>query len=203
MNTQFQPCIQHKRTFNVTKDHYTNHKLIVDYYARATNRFTGKKNIRQVQNLEVEEVLYTYDLFVGTCNDLGMPVARWHTQCWQCLEIEHTKEGFKVTVRAYIRIITPDPDAKGTMIAAFKHQHMAKPMDQQKRMFFKTHPRSWQDAYMDTYPFLPPTKSPIFHTTTTTRSLQHATVICPPYTPTIYSIDSSLPPALHIAAALG
>eukprot|EP00536_Pseudo-nitzschia_multiseries_P019180 jgi/Psemu1/59344/gm1.59344_g len=77
--------------------------------------------------------------------------------------------------------ITPDPDAKGTMIAAFEHQHMAKPMEvlehdhfsrvdtildyidmlpgdddnglteqQRKRMFFKTHPRSWQNAYMDT-----------------------------------------------------
>eukprot|EP00536_Pseudo-nitzschia_multiseries_P016985 jgi/Psemu1/48810/gm1.48810_g len=194
MNTQFQPCIQYKRTFDVTEDH-DSHRIVVDY-ARATNRSAGKKNIRRVQNLEIEEILYTYDMFVDACDDLGMPVTRWHTQWGQCLsrgprkrwnetlagrEIEHTKEGFKRTVRAYISAITPDPDAKGTMVAAFEHQHMAKPMDvtehdhfsridaildyidmlpgdddsdlteqQRKRMFFKTHPRSWQDAYMDT-----------------------------------------------------
>eukprot|EP00536_Pseudo-nitzschia_multiseries_P008874 jgi/Psemu1/21703/gm1.21703_g len=174
MNTQFQPCIQYKRTFDVTEDH-DNHKLVVDY-ARITNRSAGKKNIRRVQNLEVEEVLYTYDLFVDTCNNLGMPTNRWLNR-----PIKHTKEGFKATIWAYIKVITPDPDARGTMITAFEHQHMAKPMEvskhkhfsridtildyidmlpgdddsnltkqQCKRMFFKTHPRSWQDAYMDT-----------------------------------------------------
>eukprot|EP00536_Pseudo-nitzschia_multiseries_P015354 jgi/Psemu1/42207/gm1.42207_g len=162
MNTQFQPCVQYKRTFNVTEDH-DNHKLVVNY-ARNTNQSAGKKDIRRVQNLEVEEVLYMYNLFVDTCNDLGMSTNRWYTQWGQCLSrgprkrwnetlanrpIEHTKEGFKATIQAYIKIITPDPDAKGTMIAAFVHQHMAKPMEQRKRMFFKTHPRSWQDAYMD------------------------------------------------------
>eukprot|EP00536_Pseudo-nitzschia_multiseries_P018063 jgi/Psemu1/53963/gm1.53963_g len=71
MNTQFQPCIQYKRTFDVTEDH-DSHRIVVDY-ARATNRSAGKKNIRRVQNLEIEEVLYTYDMFVDACNDLGMP----------------------------------------------------------------------------------------------------------------------------------
>eukprot|EP00536_Pseudo-nitzschia_multiseries_P018523 jgi/Psemu1/56040/gm1.56040_g len=144
MNTQFQPCIQYKRTFDVTEDHDC-HRIVVDY-ARATNRSAGKKNIRRVQNLEVEEILYTHDLFVEAYkNDfLGMPVACWHTQWGQCLlrgprkrwnetlagrEIERTKEGFKRTVRAYINVITPDPDAKGTMMAVFEHQHMAKPME--------------------------------------------------------------------------
>eukprot|EP00536_Pseudo-nitzschia_multiseries_P014476 jgi/Psemu1/38846/gm1.38846_g len=84
MNTQFQPCIQYKRTFDVTEDH-DSHKLVVDY-ARATNQSAGNNNIRRVQNLlEVEEVLYTYDLFVDTCNDLEMSVTRWHTQWGQCL----------------------------------------------------------------------------------------------------------------------
>eukprot|EP00536_Pseudo-nitzschia_multiseries_P012236 jgi/Psemu1/31421/gm1.31421_g len=164
MNTQFQPCIHYKRTFNVTEDH-DSHKIVVDY-ARATNRSAGKKNIRRVQNLEVEEILYTYELFVDTCEDLGMTVNRWHTQWGQCLSRGPRKSA-----------ITPDPDAKGTMIAAFEDQYMAKPMDvlehdhfsridtifdyidmlmgdddadlteqQRKRMFFKTHPRSWQDV---------------------------------------------------------
>eukprot|EP00536_Pseudo-nitzschia_multiseries_P007382 jgi/Psemu1/17860/gm1.17860_g len=92
------------------------------------------------------------------------------------------REGFKTAVRAYIsNAIIPDPDAKGTMIEAFEHYHMAKPKEvseralfnridtildyidmspgeydhylteqQRKRMFFKTHPKSWQDSYMDT-----------------------------------------------------
>eukprot|EP00536_Pseudo-nitzschia_multiseries_P010591 jgi/Psemu1/26424/gm1.26424_g len=135
MNTQFQPCIQYKRTFDVTEDHGI-HKLVVDYATRDTNKFRGKKNIRRGQNLEqeVEEILYTYDLFVDACNDLGMPcLSRGPRKRWNETladrDIEHTKERFKRTVRAYIDVITPDPDAKGTMIAAFKHQHMAKPMD--------------------------------------------------------------------------
>eukprot|EP00536_Pseudo-nitzschia_multiseries_P016396 jgi/Psemu1/46049/gm1.46049_g len=95
--------------------------------------------------------------------------------------LDHSREGFKTTVRAYINAIIPDPDAKGTMIEAFEHHHMAKPKEvserahfnridmilnyidmlprdnnhnlteqQRKRMFFKTHPKSWQDSYMDT-----------------------------------------------------
>eukprot|EP00536_Pseudo-nitzschia_multiseries_P015223 jgi/Psemu1/41691/gm1.41691_g len=129
MNTNFQPCIQYKRTFDVTEDH-DNHKLVVDY-ARATNRSAGKKNIRRVQNLEVKEILYTYDIFVDACNNLGMPVNRWHTQWRQCLsrgprkrwnktianrKIDHSREGFKASMRTYIDAITPDPDAEGTMI---------------------------------------------------------------------------------------
>eukprot|EP00536_Pseudo-nitzschia_multiseries_P009328 jgi/Psemu1/22923/gm1.22923_g len=144
------------RTFDVTEDH-DSHRIVVDY-ARATNRLAGKKNIRRVQNLE--------------CLSRG-PRKRWN-ETLAGREIEHTKEGFKSTMRAYVNAITPDPDAKGTMIASFEHQHMAKlhgtelipssttstcyPGDddndlteqQRKRMFFKTHPRSWQDAYMDT-----------------------------------------------------
>eukprot|EP00536_Pseudo-nitzschia_multiseries_P003448 jgi/Psemu1/7799/gm1.7799_g len=101
MNTQFPPCIQYKRTFDVTEDHVSR-KLVVDY-TRATNRSAGKK-----------------------------------------------------TLKTYINVITPDPDAKGMMIAAFEHLHMAKPANnlteqQRERMFIKTHPRSWQDApYIDT-----------------------------------------------------
>eukprot|EP00536_Pseudo-nitzschia_multiseries_P019380 jgi/Psemu1/60429/gm1.60429_g len=194
MNTQFQPCIQYERTFDITEDH-DSHKLIVDY-AKAANRLAGKKNIRIVQDLDVEEILHTYDIFVDACDDLGMPVERWHTQWGQCLsrgprkrwnkiiadrEIDHSREGFKTTVQAYINAIIPDPDAKGTMIEAFEHYHMAKPKEvserahfnridtildnidmlpgdndhdlteqQRKRMLFKTHPKSWQDSYMDT-----------------------------------------------------
>eukprot|EP00536_Pseudo-nitzschia_multiseries_P019486 jgi/Psemu1/60943/gm1.60943_g len=194
MNTQFQPCIQYERTFDITEDH-DSHKLVVDY-AKPTNRLTVKKNIRRVQDLDVEEILHTYDIFVDACDDLGMPVDRWHTQWGQCLsrgprkrwneivangEIDHSREGFKTTVQAYINAIIPDPDAKGTMIEAFEHHHMAKPKEvserahfnridmilnyidmlprdnnhnlteqQRKRMFFKTHPKSWQDSYMDT-----------------------------------------------------
>eukprot|EP00536_Pseudo-nitzschia_multiseries_P013575 jgi/Psemu1/35637/gm1.35637_g len=37
---------------------------------------------------------------------------------------------------AYINVITPDPDAKETMIAAFKHQHMVKPMDTTEHSHF-------------------------------------------------------------------
>eukprot|EP00536_Pseudo-nitzschia_multiseries_P016378 jgi/Psemu1/45995/gm1.45995_g len=59
------------------------------------------------------------------------------------------REGFKSAIQAYINAIIPDPDAKGTMIEAFEHYHMAKPKGR-KRMFFKTHPESWQDSYMDT-----------------------------------------------------
>eukprot|EP00536_Pseudo-nitzschia_multiseries_P015533 jgi/Psemu1/42957/gm1.42957_g len=44
-------------------------------------------------------------------------------------EIEHTKEGFRGTVWAYINVITLDPDAKGTMTAAFENQHMVKPLE--------------------------------------------------------------------------
>eukprot|EP00536_Pseudo-nitzschia_multiseries_P016595 jgi/Psemu1/46803/gm1.46803_g len=152
--------------------------LVVDY-AKSTNRSAGKKHIRGVQDLEVEEVLYMmYNiLLVDVCNDLGMPAGRWHTHQWgQCLslrprkrwnetvlvllanrETDHSIEGFKAAMQAYIKnAIIPDPDTKGTMIAAFEHHHMAKPAEQdlteqqRKRMFFKTHPRSWQDAYIDT-----------------------------------------------------
>eukprot|EP00536_Pseudo-nitzschia_multiseries_P016060 jgi/Psemu1/44791/gm1.44791_g len=71
MNTQFPPCIQYERTFDVTEDH-DSHELVVDY-APAQNRSAWKKNIRRVQNLEVEEVLYTYDIFVSNIyNPLGM-----------------------------------------------------------------------------------------------------------------------------------
>eukprot|EP00536_Pseudo-nitzschia_multiseries_P005006 jgi/Psemu1/11514/gm1.11514_g len=164
MNTQFQPCIQYEGTFNITEDH-DSHKLVVDY-AKATNRSAGKKNIRRVQDLDVEEILHTYDIFVDACGDLGIPVDR---------------EGFKTTVRAYINAIIPDPDAKGTMIEAFEHHHMVKPKEvserahfnridtildyirmlpgdndhnlteqQRKIIFFKTRPKSWQDSYMDT-----------------------------------------------------
>eukprot|EP00536_Pseudo-nitzschia_multiseries_P015481 jgi/Psemu1/42767/gm1.42767_g len=95
MNTQFQPRIQYKRTFDITKDH-NSHKL------KSTELGGGRGT-----------TLYTYDLFVDTCNDLGMPVARWHTQWGQCLlrgprkrwnetlanrETEHTKEGFRAMV---------------------------------------------------------------------------------------------------------
>eukprot|EP00536_Pseudo-nitzschia_multiseries_P001714 jgi/Psemu1/3916/gm1.3916_g len=132
-----------------------------------------------------------------------MPVNRWHTQWGLCLshgpkkrwnktilanrEIDHSREKDSTNqpffvVHTYINAITlGDLDAKGTMIAAYEHQHMAKPMEvsehdcfsridtilnniimlpgddhdnlteqQRKRMFFKTHPRSWQDAYIDT-----------------------------------------------------
>eukprot|EP00536_Pseudo-nitzschia_multiseries_P018575 jgi/Psemu1/56269/gm1.56269_g len=173
--------------------------LVVDY-AKSTNRSAGKKHIRGIQDLEVEEqALYTtYNiLLVDVCNDLGMPAGRWHTQWGQCLrprkrwnetvvlvanrETDHSIEGFKAAMQAYINAIIPDPDSKGTMIAAFEHHHMATPAEvsehthfsrigtvvdyidmlprdndqdlteqQRKRMFFKTHPRSWQDAYIDT-----------------------------------------------------
>eukprot|EP00536_Pseudo-nitzschia_multiseries_P019113 jgi/Psemu1/58982/gm1.58982_g len=180
MNTQFQPCIQYERTFDITEDH-DSHKLVVDY-TKPTNRSAGKKNIRRVQDLDVEEILHRYDIFVDACDDLGMPVDR---KRWNKIvadrEIDHSREGFKTTVQAYINAIIPDPDAKGTMIEAFEHHHMAKPKEvserahfnridtilnyidmlprdndhnltelQRKRMFFKTHPKSWQDSYMDT-----------------------------------------------------
>eukprot|EP00536_Pseudo-nitzschia_multiseries_P013204 jgi/Psemu1/34405/gm1.34405_g len=103
--------------------------------------------------------------------------------------LDHSREGFKAAIRAYIInaiILLPDPDAnnKGTMIEAFEHYHiMAKPKEvserahfnridtildyidmlvpgdndhnlteqqRKQRMFFKTHPKSWQDSYMDT-----------------------------------------------------
>eukprot|EP00536_Pseudo-nitzschia_multiseries_P017336 jgi/Psemu1/50470/gm1.50470_g len=125
MNTQFQPCIHYKRTFDVTEAH-DSHKIVVDY-AKATNRSAGKKNIRRY-------------LSRG-------PRKRWN-KTMAGREIEHTKEGFKATVREYIGAVTPDPYAKGNIIAVFEHQYMAKAIDETN--VFKTHPRSWQDAYMDT-----------------------------------------------------
>eukprot|EP00536_Pseudo-nitzschia_multiseries_P010753 jgi/Psemu1/26850/gm1.26850_g len=104
---------------------YKDHKLVVDY-AQNQNRPTGKKNIRKVQSLEVEEeqVLYTYNIFVNACNDMEMPVNVWHTQWGQCLPhsprkiwneimqgraVNHSREGFKTVVQAFVGTITPDP----------------------------------------------------------------------------------------------
>eukprot|EP00536_Pseudo-nitzschia_multiseries_P014666 jgi/Psemu1/39720/gm1.39720_g len=162
MDVKFQPCIQYKRTFDVTEAH-DSHKLVVDY-ERATNQSTGKKNIRR-----------EYQQTDGTPNGANAyreGPGRDGMRPWLTEPSSTPRKD---------SIITPDPDAKGTMIAAFEHQHMAKPMEvsehdhfsridtilhyidmlpgdvdndltkqQRKRMFFKTHPRSWQDSYMNT-----------------------------------------------------
>eukprot|EP00536_Pseudo-nitzschia_multiseries_P018358 jgi/Psemu1/55199/gm1.55199_g len=121
MNTQFQLCIQYKQTFDVTEDH-DSHKLVVDY-ARVANRSAGKKkNIWRVKNLEVEEIFYT-----------AYPKARGRDRTKHPLKFENTIVSaelipFSITLTCYLESHTEQ---------------------QRKRMFFKTHPRSWQDAYID------------------------------------------------------
>eukprot|EP00536_Pseudo-nitzschia_multiseries_P015019 jgi/Psemu1/40957/gm1.40957_g len=100
MNAQFQSCIQYKRTFNATEDH-DSHKLVVDY-ARATNRSAGKKNLRRVQNFEVKEILYTYDIF---CLSQG-PRKRWN-ETMANRKIDHSREGFKAAMKNDSSIPTP------------------------------------------------------------------------------------------------
>eukprot|EP00536_Pseudo-nitzschia_multiseries_P005261 jgi/Psemu1/12068/gm1.12068_g len=149
MNAQLQPCIQYKQqAFDVTEDH-------------------GSRKL--LMNLEAEEMLHMYDIFVDACNGLGMPVNRWHNTQWgQGLsrdprkrrwnetivanrKIDHSREGFKASVQeAYINVITPDPDAKGMMIAAFEHQHMTKTMEVSERDHF-----SRIDTVLDCIDMLP------------------------------------------------
>eukprot|EP00536_Pseudo-nitzschia_multiseries_P019278 jgi/Psemu1/59798/gm1.59798_g len=140
MNTQFQPCIQYKQTVNITEDH-DSHKLIVDY-AKAANRSAGKKNIRRVQDL---------DSTGGTPNgDSAYPEDRGRDDkgtMIEAFEHYHMAKPKEVSEHAHFNRIDTILDYIGMLHGDNDHDLTEQ---QRKRMFFKTHAKSWQDSYMDT-----------------------------------------------------
>eukprot|EP00536_Pseudo-nitzschia_multiseries_P012533 jgi/Psemu1/32380/gm1.32380_g len=64
-----------------------------------------------------------------------LPKERWNKMITG-RESDHSREGFKMAIQVFMNVITPDPDAKGTLIAAFEHQHMAKPVGCSEQVHF-------------------------------------------------------------------
>ena len=136
----FEPCLKYEPDFDPKEG--DKHMVLVEYNISSTDVqgavsskiLQYKENIRKFNGSSAEELLYTYDSFNTLCEDMKMnTLKKWSEfpktlmhgprKLWKIMmdngnpQFAKTEEDLKRALSEYLKIYTPDPQAKDTMIA--------------------------------------------------------------------------------------